>query len=251
MHNLLMDDRPILFLPKLAKALGSCERAIIVQQIHWLLNQPHSGLDAEGYHWVWGKYEEWCELYFPMWGERNLRKHITRLENEGVIISAQLRAHLHDQTKFYRVNYDHALFSGEGSSTSIRNSSSTSARNNRSTSSGNNSSASYNETETSSETSSDNQDDDDLSSEAEPDAIDLEAIRDLLMDELDAADIVLPDDQIDYYTRQCDRYGLAAVCDALERAARRDKHHIRAYVDRCIETIVEEQRQTRSKYAFD
>lgn len=96
-----------MFLPKLAKALGSCERAIVLQQIHWLSIQPQSGRDHDGQHWIYGTYEDWCRDYFSMWSPHTLAKHIRQLEKDGVLISAQLLAHQHDHTKFYRVNYDH------------------------------------------------------------------------------------------------------------------------------------------------
>lgn len=106
MSNLLIDDRPIMFLPMLAKALGSCERAIVLQQIHWLSRQPNSGVWQDGLHWVWGTYEDWCRDYFSMWSPHTLAKHIRHLESAGVLISAQLKAHEHDRTKFYRIDYE-------------------------------------------------------------------------------------------------------------------------------------------------
>lgn len=106
MSNLLIDDRPIMFLPQLAKALGSCERAIVLQQIHWLSRQPNSGTWADGLHWIWGTYDDWCRDYFPMWSPHTLAKHVRNLESAGVLISAQLRAHEHDRTKFYRIDYE-------------------------------------------------------------------------------------------------------------------------------------------------
>lgn len=110
MSSMLIDDRPIIFLPMLAKALGSCERAIVLQQIHWLSRLPNSGMwDDEGNHWVWGTYEEWCKEYFPMWSPHTLAKIIRKLEQMGVLISAQLKAHEHDRTKYYRINYRHTL----------------------------------------------------------------------------------------------------------------------------------------------
>lgn len=109
MSSMLIDDRPIMFLPMLAKALGSCERAIVLQQIHWLSRQPSSGIWEDGLHWVWGTYDDWCRDYFSMWSPHTLKKHILKLERDGTLISAQLRAHEHDQTKFYRVNYQSAL----------------------------------------------------------------------------------------------------------------------------------------------
>ena len=96
-----------MFLPKLAKALGSCERAIVLQQIHWLSMQPNSGKVIDGERWVYGTYDEWCVDYFTMWSPHTLAKHVRKLEELGVLISAQLKAHEHDHTKFYRVNYEH------------------------------------------------------------------------------------------------------------------------------------------------
>jgi len=107
MSNLLIDDRPIMFLPRLAIALDSCERAIILQQIHWLAIQPHNGRVVDGHKWVWGSYEDWCRDYFPMWKPQNLAKHIRKLEEMGVLISAELNAKEHDHTKHYRIDYDH------------------------------------------------------------------------------------------------------------------------------------------------
>lgn len=107
MSNLLIDDRPIMFLPKLAIVLESVERAIILQQIHWLSLQPKTGKIINGYKWVWGSYEEWCADYFPMWKPQNLAKHIRKLEQMGVLFSEELNARQHDHTKHYRINYEH------------------------------------------------------------------------------------------------------------------------------------------------
>jgi len=103
-----------MFLPKLAKALGSCERAIVLQQIHWLCMQPNSGKVIDGHHWVWGTYEEWCKDYFLMWSPHTLRKHIQKLEEDECLISSQPLSHQHDRTKFYRVNYEHEYLSLTG-----------------------------------------------------------------------------------------------------------------------------------------
>ena len=145
MSNLLIDDRPIMFLPMLAKALGSCERAIVLQQIHWLSRLPNSGVwDDDGLHWVWGSYEEWCRDYFPMWKPQNLAKHIRRLEKDGVLFSAELNAKRHDHTKHYRINYEHewlqpilygSIVSGRDSGTPSNNTTSTSSYKEQKTSS--------------------------------------------------------------------------------------------------------------------
>jgi len=105
MNEFLIQDRPIMFLPRLAIELKSVEKAIILQQIHWLLCQPKNGIWHDGEHWVWGSYEQWCEDYFPMWKPSNLRSHIVRLEKAGYLISEQIKAKDYNHTKFYRVNY--------------------------------------------------------------------------------------------------------------------------------------------------
>jgi hypothetical protein len=114
MSNYLIEDRPITFLPMLAKTLGSCERAIVLQQIHWLCGQPNSGVFEQGHKWVWGTYDDWVRDIFAMWSPHTLRKHIQKLEQQGVLISAQLRAHQHDRTKYYRVDYTHKLLEDTG-----------------------------------------------------------------------------------------------------------------------------------------
>lgn len=105
MNKYLLDDRPLTVLPTLAKLLGSVERAIVLQQIHWLLQQPKSGIERDGYKWVWGTYEEWTAEYFPMWEPRVLRSHIVWLEKEGYLVSEQPRREQWDRTKYYRIEY--------------------------------------------------------------------------------------------------------------------------------------------------
>lgn len=104
MSNLLLDERPLVLLPSLVKEYGF-ERATILQQVHWLCNQPKIGVTHDGYKWVWGKYEELCEEYFPFWEPRTLRYHVSKLEKEGVLISDHLKSDKWDRTKFYRIDY--------------------------------------------------------------------------------------------------------------------------------------------------
>lgn len=104
--NLLIDERPLIVLPHLAIELGSLEQAIVLQQIHFLLNLPNSGIEEDGEHWVYGTYEQWCEDYFPFWSSRTLAKHIRMLEDSGYIISTQIKASDWDRTKYYRINYE-------------------------------------------------------------------------------------------------------------------------------------------------
>ena len=104
--KLLINERPLMVLPSLVLAVGSLQQAIILQQIHWMLQQPRSGVEHDGYRWVWGSYEEWANDYFPMWKARTLRKHITALEKAGWLVSCRVKSSNYDQTKHYRINYN-------------------------------------------------------------------------------------------------------------------------------------------------
>lgn len=101
MSKLLIDERPLTVLPSLVEVVGM-ERAVILQQIHWLLQSPNNGIEHDGERWVWGTYEEWCADYFTFWKADTLRKHLVKLEHDGFVVSIQIRGF--DRTKHYRIN---------------------------------------------------------------------------------------------------------------------------------------------------
>ena len=104
--QMLIDERPLMVLPSLVKQLGTMERAVVLQQIHFLSTMPKSGKNIDGYHWVWGSYQEWCDTWFTFWGTRQLQRHILWLEENDYLISAKFKAGDWDHTKYYRINYD-------------------------------------------------------------------------------------------------------------------------------------------------
>lgn len=101
MSKLLIDERPLTVLPSLVKAVGM-ERAVILQQIHWLLQGPSNGFEHDGERWVWGSYPDWCEDYFTFWEADTLRKHLVKLEKDGYVVSVQIKGF--DRTKAYRID---------------------------------------------------------------------------------------------------------------------------------------------------
>ncbi len=161
MSNALIDERPILLLPTLVKAFGF-EKAALIQQVHWLLNQPKSGVEVDGVKHVYGTYEEWCEDYFRFWQPRTLRHHITSLERQGIFKSCQPKIQDWDRTKYYTIDYN-ALstliqeaseeLKGAQSVTSMRQAVDTSMRQPLAASKIQAVAASYIDTETSTETS--------------------------------------------------------------------------------------------------
>ena len=102
----LIDERPLIVQPSLVRILGNLQRAVILQQIHWLLQNPDNGYhDEDGTKWIWGSYREWCQRYFTMWSERQLRRHIRWLEENGYLLSRKPNSDQWDHTKHYTINY--------------------------------------------------------------------------------------------------------------------------------------------------
>lgn len=102
----LLDEPPILVMPTLATIIGLNE-AIILQQVHyWLKNKEQAKQDyIDGHYWVYNTYEQW-QQQFPFWSIRTIRRTITKLENEGLLLSGNFNKAGFDKTKWYSINYD-------------------------------------------------------------------------------------------------------------------------------------------------
>ena len=101
LNRLLLDDKPLIVLPSLAKEIGLNE-SIVLQQIHyWLQDSKHN---IEGHKWIYNTYSEW-EQQFPFWSNKTIRRTITKLENEGILITGNFNKLKIDKTKWYRINY--------------------------------------------------------------------------------------------------------------------------------------------------
>lgn len=87
MTNFLLDERPLLVMPKLATLIGLNE-SIVLQQVHY---------------WLKGK-EQWQEQ-FPFWSIMTIRRTITKLENMGLLIAGNYNTAGFDNTKWYSINY--------------------------------------------------------------------------------------------------------------------------------------------------
>jgi hypothetical protein len=103
--HLLINEPALQVLPSLAKSIG-LEEAIILQQLHyWLNNSKVDGRIEDGEKWIYNSYQEWQDN-FPFWSVQQIQRIFLNLEKGGVVISAKLDAKKHDQTKFYRIDYD-------------------------------------------------------------------------------------------------------------------------------------------------
>lgn len=103
MANMLIDDYPILFLPKLAEMLGSSDRALLLQQIHyWLQKSQH---EHDGHKWIYNTIKNWHKQ-FNWISERTLRSILKYLEDEGILLTGNYNKLKFDRTKWYTIDYD-------------------------------------------------------------------------------------------------------------------------------------------------
>ncbi|NNU91844.1 DnaD domain protein [Geobacillus sp. NFOSA3] len=100
--RLLLDEEPLVILPSLAAAIGLNE-SIVLQQLHYWLERSTNV--HEGHTWVYNTYEEWKEQ-FPFWSESTIRRIITKLEKQELIITGNFNRSKIDKTKWYRINYE-------------------------------------------------------------------------------------------------------------------------------------------------
>lgn len=101
--KLLIHESPLQVLPSLAVAVGLHE-AIFLQQLHyWLLLSKH---EHDGRKWAYNTVEEWNKQ-FPFWSEKTLRRAITSLREQGVVITRNdLNKAAFDRTTWYSIDYD-------------------------------------------------------------------------------------------------------------------------------------------------
>lgn len=106
MSKLLLDEQPLLVMPKLAAKIGLNE-SIILQQIHYWneINKQSNNNFYDGYHWTYNSIKEWKEQ-FPFWSESTIKRTITNLEKMKLVVSSNYNKLKIDRTKWYRIDYE-------------------------------------------------------------------------------------------------------------------------------------------------
>ncbi len=104
MTKLLLDEYPLVILPKLAVAVG-LNNAIFIQQIwYWQKKNEKQGYNLkDGHTWVYNTYEAWQEQ-FPFWSVRTIQRIALNCEKDGLIVVSKFNKMKIDKTKWYRVN---------------------------------------------------------------------------------------------------------------------------------------------------
>lgn len=92
----------------LALVLGDLNEAIILNQLnYWLeINKKADKNFIDGKYWVYNSYAEWRENDFPYWSEKTIQRTFTRLENKGIVISANYSKMCIDKTKWYSIDFE-------------------------------------------------------------------------------------------------------------------------------------------------
>ena len=109
MSKLLIDDNPVMVLPKLATAIGLNE-AIVLQQIHYWLttykNANKQGHFNDGAWWVYNTKQEWVSN-FPWWSENTIWRALTYLRDTGLVqTTSKYNKKGYDRTLWYTIDYE-------------------------------------------------------------------------------------------------------------------------------------------------
>lgn len=105
MSKLLINEQPLQFLPTLAKALGNSDKALILQQINYWLNNPNSGKEVNGHKWIRNTVNEWHQQ-FPWIAEKTVQRYLKDLEGKGILVARNLNKLKFDRTKWYTIDFD-------------------------------------------------------------------------------------------------------------------------------------------------
>ena len=106
--KLLVDEFPLMVLPKLALAIGLNE-AIALQQVHYWIRMYEQKKDEHHNHdgrwWVYNTAEEW-QQNFPFWSLSTVRRTFESLRSSGLVITANYNRRGYDRTLWYTIDYD-------------------------------------------------------------------------------------------------------------------------------------------------
>lgn len=105
--NYLIEEYPLIILPKLASVVG-LQEAIVLQQVHyWMDRTVHI---KDHYRWIYNTFDTW-EEQFPFWSRTTIRRIIQRLrestEDRGpLLIIGNYNKKAYDRTLWYRIDYE-------------------------------------------------------------------------------------------------------------------------------------------------
>ena len=105
MSKFLINEPPLQVLPSLAKAIGLNE-AIVLQQIHYWINQPGTGKIHNDRKWIYNSIQNWQKDNFPFWSDGTIKRTIASLKKQKLILSKNLNKKKYDRTLWYTIDYE-------------------------------------------------------------------------------------------------------------------------------------------------
>jgi len=111
MDQLLLNEPPLVILPKFAAKIGLNE-AIVIQQIHyWIIHNLSKDEDKdknyrEGKYWAYNSYPKWQKNNFPFWSVETVKRTFQKCEKEGYLLTGNFNQLNYDRTKWYTINYE-------------------------------------------------------------------------------------------------------------------------------------------------
>lgn len=105
MSKLLIDERPLQCQPSLAKALGSADEAIILQQLHYWIGRTNN-IQSDGHKWIYNSMTDWLKQFPWIKSRSTLSRYFDDLEKRGLVVTGNFNKAKFDKTKWYRIDYD-------------------------------------------------------------------------------------------------------------------------------------------------
>lgn len=103
MSKFLINEPPLQVLPSLAKEIGLNE-AIVLQQLHYWLG--HAKVEHDGKMWVYKSYDKWQEQDFPFWSVDTIKRTVSNLRKQDLILVAPLSSNSFNRVNHYTINYE-------------------------------------------------------------------------------------------------------------------------------------------------
>lgn len=107
--ELFIDKDDILLIRKeLVRVLGDLNEAVILNQLnYWIeINKKADKNLHDGKYWIFNTYQTWKDTDFDFWSTDTIRRTLTRLENKGIVLTANYNKLKIDKTKWYTIDYD-------------------------------------------------------------------------------------------------------------------------------------------------
>jgi uncharacterized phage protein (TIGR02220 family) len=104
MANLLLSERPLVVLPSLAEALGSVDKAIIIQQLNYWVKKSKNYHD--GRPWVYNSMDSWAKQFPWIKSKTTIKKHFKDLKKLGLVLTGNFNQYSFDRTTWYTIDYE-------------------------------------------------------------------------------------------------------------------------------------------------